>query len=315
MKYGFRQDPYASRHTFRGGYATTARSGLLSYDGEFRRSNSGVFTSVFARASGIEILRFYGFGNETPSAGPDRFFKVKQQQVELAPSINVPLGPRVTSYVGPRVKYSNTDLPADRFISVARPYGVEGFGETGLGGGLRIDSRDHASAATRGLLFDVSGNFYPAWWDVAKAFGEVHGQMATYLTASSAPLKPTLALRVGGKHVWGDYPFHEAAFLGGSSTVRGFRNDRFAGDASLYGNVELRLYLTRFFFLLPGEMGVFGLGDAGRVYFAGEASDRWHTAAGGGLWFSFLNRDATLTIAAARSDERTGLYVRAGFIF
>lgn len=313
--YGFRQDPYASRQTIRAGYATTARSGRIDYDGEFRRSNSSLYTSLFARASGIEILRFYGFGNERPSAGPDSSFKVKQDQFVLEPSVGVFLTPRLTFSLGPRVKYARTDLAPGRFITAVQPYGVDTFGEAGVGGGLRFDSRDHAAAATHGLLFDTAGSFYPAMWDVKRAFGEVHGDAATYLSASSAPLQPTLALRAGGKRVWGDYPFHEAAFIGGGSTVRGFRAQRFAGDAALYGNAELRLALARVFVILPAELGVFGLADAGRVYLAGETSDKWHTAAGGGIWLSFLNRDATFTIAAARSQERTGLYVRAGFVF
>jgi outer membrane protein assembly factor BamA len=314
--YGFRQDPYMSRQTVRAGYATSARSGRIEYEGEFRRSNSGLFTSVFARASGIEILRFYGFGNETSHAGPDQSFKVKQDQFVLAPSVGVFLTPRLTFSLGPRVKYAKTDLAPGRFITATRPYGVDKFGEAGLGGALRFDSRDHAAAATRGLLFDTAGSFYPAIWDVKRgAFGEVHGDVATYLSATSAPLQPTLALRAGGKRVWGDYPFFEAAFIGGSSTVRGFRPQRFAGDAAVYGNAELRLSLARVFIILPAEMGVFGLADGGRVYVGGQTSDKWHTAAGGGLWFAFLNRDATLTVAAARSQERTGLYVRAGFVF
>ena len=57
------------------------------------------------------------------------------------------------------------------------------------------------------------------------------------------------------------------------------------------------------------------LGDAGRVWFTGESSDRWHTAVGGGVWVSFLNRASTLTLSVARSDERTGVYVRGGFAF
>jgi hypothetical protein len=36
---------------------------------------------------------------------------------------------------------------------------------------------------------------------------------------------------------------------------------------------------------------------------------------GGGLWFAYLDRSKTVTIAVANSKERTGLYVRAGFIF
>jgi hypothetical protein len=313
--FGFRQDPYSSRQIFRGGYATSARSGRIEYEGEFRRSNSPLFTSLFARASGIEILRFYGFGNETSNVGPDESFKVKQDQLVLAPSVGVFLTPRLTLSLGPRVKYAKTNLGPGRFITTAQPYGDDKFGEAGVGGALRFDSRDHPAAATRGLLFDTSGSFYPAMWDVKNAFGEVHGDVATYLSATSAPLQPTLALRGGGKRVWGDYPFFEAAFIGGSSTVRGFRPQRFAGDAAVYGNAELRLSLARVSIILPADLGVFGLADAGRVYYGGQTSDKWHTAAGGGIWLAFLNRDATFTIAVARSQERTGLYVRAGFVF
>ena len=100
----------ASRQVIRGGYATTARSGRVEYEGEFRRSNSAVFTSLFGRASGIEILRFYGFGNETSNAGPDQSYKARQDQLVLEPSVGVFLTPRLTLSLGPRVKYAKTDL-------------------------------------------------------------------------------------------------------------------------------------------------------------------------------------------------------------
>ena len=65
-----------------------------------------------------------------------------------------------------------------------------------------------------------------------------------------------------------------------------------------------------------GDLGVFGLVDAGRVWIAGESSDRWHAAAGGGLSLAWQHRRAnTLSIALARSPERTAAYVRAGFMF
>ena len=93
------------------------------------------------------------------------------------------------------------------------------------------------------------------------------------------------------------------------------RENRYAGDAVVYAGAELRLFLTKFFLLLPGDFGVFGLGDVGRVYLEGESSDRWHGAAGGGIWFAFLGRANTLSMAVARGEERTGFYLRAGFGF
>ncbi len=66
---------------------------------------------------------------------------------------------------------------------------------------------------------------------------------------------------------------------------------------------------------VPGEFGVFGLGDVGRVYLDGESSDVWHAAGGGGVWLSFIERVNTISVAVARSEERTGVYVGAGFGF
>ncbi len=118
-------------------------------------------------------------------------------------------------------------------------------------------------------------------------------------------LQPTLALRIGGKRVWGQFPYQEAAYIGDDSSVRLGRQNRYGGDASVYANAELRLFLTRFYILVPGEFGVFGLGDVGRVYFDGESSDKWHAAAGGGIWASFLDRANTVSLAVASSSVRT----------
>jgi hemolysin activation/secretion protein len=115
--------------------------------------------------------------------------------------------------------------------------------------------------------------------------------------------------------VWGPYPFHEAAFIGGWNTVRGFPEQRFAGDASLYGNLELRVSVRHFFVVVPGELGLFALGDAGRVFVRGEQSERWHSAIGGGLSLAFLSPTNTVSLAAADGGEGLRMYARAGFAF
>ena len=97
--------------------------------------------------------------------------------------------------------------------------------------------------------------------------------------------------------------------------MRGLPVQRFRGDASAYANAELRVRLARFSLVVPTEVGVFGLADAGRVWLAGESSDDWHTALGGGLWLAFLNRKTTLTATAARSEGRTAVYLQNGFMF
>jgi hemolysin activation/secretion protein len=119
----------------------------------------------------------------------------------------------------------------------------------------------------------------------------------------------------------GKYPFHNAAtvggggFFSGQDAVRGFHPNRFIGDSAVWGNADLRLYLSRFFLALPGEWGLFGFGDVGRVWLEGETSDTWHTGWGGGLWIGLLSRSNAIAFTVAQSDERTAYYVRAGFSF
>jgi hypothetical protein len=150
---------------------------------------------------------------------------------------------------------------------------------------------------------------------VDSAYGFVDGSVSGYLTGAKIPLRPTVAVRAGGRKAWGPYPFFASAFIGDAASVRLGRQHRYAGDASLYGNAELRLRLTDFFVILPGEIGIFGLADAGRVYFSSETSDRWHTAFGGGVWLSLLQYTTLVHVAVAVSDERTGVYFGTGMAF
>ena len=312
--YGFRKQPYATRLALRLGYATGAETFRAELSGEFRRVNSDVRTNLLLRASGIEVVRFHGIGNETELRGSDQFYRIPQQHYVVAPSITAPVGRRGLLTVGPALKYVTTDLEPGRFVALARPYGVPEFGQAGGQATLQFDIRDRPRAPTRGALFTAGASVYPGVWDAVSAFGEVHGEVANYLTAT-VPLQPTLAMRIGGKQVWGDYPFHEAAFIGGATTVRGLREQRYAGDAALYGNAELRLHLSKFFLVLPADLGVFALADVGRVFVEGESSDKWHTGVGGGIWVAFLDPGNAITAALVRGEDRTGLYFGTGFIF
>jgi hypothetical protein len=324
VRYGFRHLPYASKVRLRAGYSTGGRTGRFGLSAQLHRANSRLRADVEARVSGIDILRFHGFGNEIQLLGPndDEFYRVHHTQYSLDPTLVLPLGPRAELAVGPTLKYSSTaDQPGRVLATIPDLYGSGNFGQVGLTTHLEIDTRDVAAAATRGVHLRAGGSLYPAVWDVVSTFGEVHGEASTYLSATRVPLRPTLALRAGAKKVWGTLPFQEAAFIGDASTVRLGRQNRYAGDASVYGNAELRLQISRVFLLLPGHFGVFGLGDIGRVFLEGESSDRWHNAVGGGVWLSFLSPASTLSVAVARSEvateveQRTGVYIQAGFAF
>jgi hypothetical protein len=313
-RYGFRKHPYASRQTFRLGYATEAGAFGGDYRGEFIRENSETRYGLYVRASGLDVLHFFGFGNETLNPEEEDFYKVKHTEYTVEPSMVTPLGNAWTATLRLRAKYSKTNLDEDRFITTAPPYGSEDFFQAGAGAGVMIDTRDSERAARRGLRASADGNVYPALGGVEETFGEVHAEAAYYQPIPFAST-PVFALRAGGRQVWGPYPWHEAATVGGAASIRGFAQQRFAGDSSLYGSAELRIPLARMYILVPGSFGLFGFGDAGRVFLDEESSDRWHTGAGGGAWFSFASPDNTASVSIAGSDEGTRIYIHAGLAF
>jgi hypothetical protein len=310
-RYGFRRDPYAERYRLRAGWSTGANTGRADFSATWIPANSRLRANLFARASGIDVLRFHGFGNEVSAEGPDEFFRVDQIDLTLIPSLTFPVGESAEFSLGPKLRYSDTDFEEDRFITPAE-YGAGTFGMLGASGQFRLETQDQPLAATRGLTLTLGGSYFPAALDVEEHFGEAHAEASTFVAATTLPLEPTLALRVGGKRVWGRFPFQEAAYIGDASTVRLGRQNRYAGDASVYAQSELRLFLTKFYFLAPADFGVLGLADVGRVFLDGEESDVWHAAGGGGIWASFLDRAYMLSLSLAKSSERTAVYLRFG---
>ena len=322
-RYGFRKDSYSSRHVIRAGYALGAESGKLDYQGEFNRENRSSSWGLHAYASGVDVLRFYGFGNETANTGNKDFTRAKSNQFLLNPSLTMRLGKKATFSLGPALKYTQTRESENELINIVNPYGAGDFGELGLHGALEIDGRDSASFTRRGGLLAARGTFFPAAWDVTKAFGEVNGDINGYVSAGRAV---TLAVRAGGKKVFGDYPYMEAAAIGGGGlgigalgeadhTVRGFRARRFIGDASVFADADVRLRISHITLILPGDWGLLGFADTGRVWLAREDSDDWHTGVGGGIWISLLNYRSTLSTGVAHSKEENVFYLKGGFTF
>ena len=117
-------------------------------------------------------------------------------------------------------------------------------------------------------------------------------------------MHPILVLRGVGKKLFGDFPFHDAAFIGGRNMLRSVDTQRYAGDASLYGGAELRVPLARFGYVLPWDVGIFGMVDAGRVFVDGESPGGWHKTAGVGFWIGVP--DPSTAIRVCRRPDTSG---------
>jgi hypothetical protein len=320
--YGVGDFPRAHRTVLRGAVSTSGRF-LVEYETQLMDLLPGVGAVLHARLSGLDGQRFYGFGNDTRANAPGRFFRVGLYEFRADPAITLSPSPTVRLEVGPVLKYTQTDTriedPQDLddidIIEASRPYGAGVFGQLGGRVALAVDTRDDWYRPSAGLRLEVRASAYPAALDLQSPFGEVHGQVAAYVSPD-LPLDPTVAVRVGGTRVWGGMPFHEAAFLGSASGLRGFTRQRFAGDAAAFGNVEVRVPLGSFrLFNRSADYGVFTLLDVGRVSYQGASPGGWHAGAGAGIWFAPFHPAYTVTLAAVRSGEGTAFHAGAGFAY
>ncbi|MBW3627942.1 MAG: outer membrane protein assembly factor [Gemmatimonadetes bacterium] len=311
-RYGFRREPYARRTALTGLWAPAAGRFALELNMDVQRTNSRSRMSVLAHASQLETVRFHGYGNETPGDGPADLYKVRRTDYLVQPIYHAALDAGFELFFGPVLQYDRPELPPGGPADVQRPLGSDAYGAIGGQLGGLLDRRDAPAFPRSGFMALVRGSAFPAALSTS-SFGGLDGLASAYVPIP-LPIETTLAARAGGRMVLGTAPLQHAAYVGGPETIRGLPRQRYAGDSSLFGTVELRSYLTRFNFISRGDLGVIALADAGRVFVDGESSNTWHTGVGGGLWFGILDRTRTFSIVFAHGQENA-VYFAAGMPF
>jgi hypothetical protein len=318
--------------TFAAAWATAVNRPRLEYAGDFR-TRSPFSGLVYLAYSGIDLVTFFGAGNESvrnPAFASAGFYNVRQEQLIAFPALQVAIAGPLRAYAGAFLKH----VSAVR-NGVTAADGLYGSNGMTLGSGevgLKLDTVGGTLTARRGFGIRLTARHTPALFDATSAFSKVRAA-ASGAVGGRLLTDIFLHLQIAGEKNWGRYPFFESAFLGGAplpsplfltgatvgSPLRGYDSNRFAGDASVVGNAELRVAVGRFLALLPFRYGVVGIADVGRVFLAGETSSRWHSGVGGGVWLAVIagvqafQLTSSINAMIVRSDERTAFYLSTGF--
>jgi len=309
--YGFRDVPYSSMMTAQVGLSTTGRYAVI-LGGDKRFESSQVHIPVDASVSQLEQVEFRGFGNDVPDLR-GKPYEVKQTQFSFRPALGFSPNELSDISVGPIVRYTSTDSLSGSvandnvgsFIAGARPYGFPHFGQAGAQVKLHYDTRYAPLPDTMRsrAVVDIVGSGYPAAWDVKNSYESISGVAEAFFTLP-AKNRPVLALRGGGKKLFGDFPYFDAAYIGGSSSLRTEERQRYAGDASLYGTTELRVPVAKFPLIVPLDVGLIGFLDIAKVYVDGDSPGGWHKGTGGGFWVGFLNPGTNLNVLFTNNPDR-----------
>ena len=330
--WGFDLDPHASRMSFAAAWATAVNRPRLVYSADFRTRSP--LTALLSLAySGVEVLNFFGFGNQSIRDGALEaagFYRVRQDQFIAFPALQVNIAGPVRAYAGVPLRHVSATQSSGTASSGL--YGSAGMTLASGEAGLLLDTTTGTLTERRGFRVRIGGRHTPAIFDSQEAFSKLRASAAASF-GGRLVTDVFLELHGAAEKNWGRYPFFDAAFLGGAflpgaldvsgigvgAPLRGFDVNRFAGDASVSGNAELRIGIGRFLALLPFRYGIAAVGDVGRVFLAGETSSQWHSGVGGGLWLAVFAAGPGLQLASSlnamivRSDERTAFYLSTGF--
>jgi hypothetical protein len=314
--YDFMRDPYEYWMTFTAAYSIKLNSANLFYKLISKSWISGAESNIEVNFTQLHLVKYYGFGNETPYSEElenNDFNKVKQNLFYIEPSVDFHFFKYNTTRFAFSYNAYNTSMRNEILLKdFHNPgYGLGHLKMLKLNAAFSIDSRDVIRNAKEGFLLALYGSMYPAILDNDEFFSRGGFDLRAYFSGIFLT-NYTLALRTSGEGVWGSkYPFQFAAFRGGKHNLRGYSRERFSGDASISTQAELRLLLSSFNIYLPGEFGIHFFGETGRVFVDGDNSTKWHPAYGGGVWLSLMSRVFNTSFSVAVSPERTSFYIRA----
>ncbi|MDT0631281.1 BamA/TamA family outer membrane protein [Rubrivirga litoralis] len=353
---GFRLRPYAAVHSVSANIATATGGVAARYTGYMRHVIGPLSLTLDAQASTPRYARnFYGFGNGTADVGSD-LARVNLARAQVRAGLGTPLGQGALVSFGPSVRYADASAPdlddLDLDLGFDRPngtvvlpappalaLGADAFDpqtHAGAFGRFEVAALDRAVNPRQGVRIAVEGDVLAGLTGPAETYGAVLGEIAAYVPVAAAP-QVTLALRGGAETRVGDFPFYDAAVIGGLGTLRGYRRERFSGRTAASASAEVRAALFDVStYVLPVQVGVLGFVDGGRVWadtpectdalspeacalvdFQGvdpDAGDGLQFGYGGGLWFGFLDR-AVANVTVGVSDESTLVSVGLGFAY
>ena len=305
-KEGWRKDPYAQKHEFKGNAAFATGAINLYYN--------VIFTDVIGKWDLVgdfylqrpyAVLNYFGLGNESvydfqqdglASIEEDAidFYRVRYERSKSFIGIGNRIGNKGYFQIGPEhISFEMEDEVSGKYINLERGSEIlelqESYQFLGASTLLQADTRNHEHIPTSGVFAKTSFQHYYGLNDRSDDFSKLQAEFRFYLS-TQLPTRLTLASRTGFEYTNGQLEYFNASNLG-KSNLRGYRRTRFMGNTSFYQNTDVRLRLFSFrTYLFPGTVGLLGFHDIGRVWLDGENSDKWHQSKGAGLWLAPLNQ-------------------------
>lgn len=174
---------------------------------------------------------------------------------------------------------------------------------------LELDLRDNAHFPTQGMRLFVSGFVAESLITELDHYGRAEAFVEFF--NSFGPV--TLGLRTGYAHHFDRAPYYDLFYLGQNTCLRGYLQNRFAGDAVAFFNSDIRFQLIKKRnALIPYKLGLSVFCDLGRVYLKDEGLNELLIGYGSGLYFIPVRNRYVTKLSVGFSEEERGL-IQLGF--
>ena len=294
--YGFRKEPYSTDQKLTTLYAPTEGAFQIRYNAVFNKVLFGNDLIVHMQYVNPMLNNFFGLGNETVfNKNIDRkFYRVRYNYFETDLAIRKRLTNVFSVSIGPSYyRYSSKFKENEKRI-LANPvaigtdslsiYGEKDF----LGGKARLDVNyiNNEIFPTRGITWFNEVTVLRGFNANTHALTKLTTDMTIYASLSDHSTLSGI-FRAGGGHIFSkNYEYFQALSLGANNFLRGYRKNRFTGTSTAYASTELRLRVLKSkSYIIPGDVGVMGFYDVGRVWQRDEDSRKWHNGYGGGIYY------------------------------
>lgn len=323
--FGFKSHRYPFKRTtiqsLKGYYAFATEAYSLNYEGDFKNAlqNYGLYAKAKFRGPN-SVHNFFGIGNDSELTTEDYDFnRVRYTSIGFYPALKKEFfeGNYYTlglSAEGIQIENTSNRVIASDDIRIS-PDVFNWNVYTGFDAKLSFDFVDNALNPANGFKFKANVGVKSNIGDIGQTFGLL-GTKLTFYHGWGYPRRLVFATRIGTDHRIGNYQFFQAATLGGGDKLRGYRQERFAGQTSFYHNTDLRLRIvtadTRYF---PFSMGISAGFDYGRIWIKDFfEADRLHYSYGGSLWISPLDV-LIVNVSFFKSVEDEQFRVQFGYDF
>ena len=217
-----------------GAFRADLQVGLEAWDGAF----------YFGQGNALPRLR--------PEDTPDGYYTFGLQSLRVVSKVRVPLQADIEFFAGHLARSAEIETYPGTRLEAEQPLGVEGGWLSQMQAGILVDSRDDEIVPSSGVFTEGSvrgahpivGSTWTMW-----GFNLTDRR---YISLGERDL--VLALREAVDVQRGEVPFFQQIVMGGSQWVdiggplamRGLPIGRYRGEATLYGDAELRWGVSEF---------------------------------------------------------------------